>query len=395
MQTATGLLAENVTNPLLLGQSEIVYRSCRLMLEQPDVDSVEIKSFTQNLTICALHSKHATGRWPITITRPIFYKAGGTDQAGSVEVTFNLQALRSYVVTWIILGIGLAGLVLVLQIWLYKKLSTRVGRPLNDMAEAVATGTAETLAKRDWKKGGITEIDRLNSKIQEMALNMVSNQKALQARERDRAIGELARQIAHDIRSPLGALKILKAKLNEKSNTSIDLMSEVIDRIENLAENLLLKSRQLPNETRIADICEVLERLCNSLQSRTLQKNISLSLDLPTDQNGTVYLNILELERVVTNLVENSIEAVPDNGEVTVKLESEEKLLLIVKDTGEGLPPEVEANLGTGRLLTTKPNGNGLGLRSVYETIARWSGSVVYKNLSGATFIITLNKIAF
>jgi signal transduction histidine kinase len=221
-------------------------------------------------------------------------------------------------------------------------------------------------------------VDLLTTKIREMAEHILKYQDDLKRRERDRVTGELARQIAHDIRSPLSALKIMNSKLDFQANTMNLLMSDVITRIENMAEDLLSKSRRLPSSISSDTVTAKISKFFDSFAIKAKSHQVEIDF-LQDNINANLYANLDDLQRVLANLLDNSVEASPPSSTIRIKISRNDIYFQItVIDEGLGLPSQIAANLSTRNFASTKPTGNGLGLKFVYDTIESWGGKVNY-----------------
>ena len=103
----------------------------------------------------------------------------------------------------------------------------------------------------------------------------------------------------------------------------------------------------------------------------------------------------IELRRVLSNLVNNAVEAIENSGSAVLELSSnEDEALLIVSDTGKGIPLEVQSKLMQRGYSYGKPSGNGLGLYHAATKVKEWGGSIAIdsKPGSGTNICIRLRK---
>lgn len=95
---------------------------------------------------------------------------------------------------------------------------------------------------------------------------------------------------------------------------------------------------------------------------------------------------------MLTNLITNAVQAMPDGGKLTVKGYIEKgNAYLIVEDTGVGIPKEVQPKLFT-PMMTTKAKGQGLGLAVVKRLVEALGGKISFESQEGkgTRFIIAL-----
>lgn len=228
-------------------------------------------------------------------------------------------------------------------------------------------------------------------------------------------LAELSQQVAHDIRSPLTALNMLVASLKDFPEDKIEIINSVSNRINDIANDLLRESKfdtrnnsaflgTLSSNSSVelktdleqvlnADLFLKLDNLIKEKQAQIIN-NSNLKLYLDNHLND-LFLNTEvcnQLLRVISNLINNSIEAIGDRkGEIFVSIREYSDLVLIaVSDTGPGIPEEIISKFGT-KGLTTKSQGNGLGLFHAKATLEGLGGSLsVISQLNNGT-MITLN----
>lgn len=99
------------------------------------------------------------------------------------------------------------------------------------------------------------------------------------------------------------------------------------------------------------------------------------------------------LKRVLINLVTNAVQAMPEGGELTIKAQDNAagQTLIVVKDTGVGIPKEVKSKIFT-PLFTTKAKGQGFGLAACKRSVESQGGTITFESEAdkGTKFIITL-----
>jgi len=96
------------------------------------------------------------------------------------------------------------------------------------------------------------------------------------------------------------------------------------------------------------------------------------------------------IKRILVNLIQNGVQAMPKGGNLTISATRQKHLLKIdVEDTGEGIPKEVQSKLFT-PLMTTKSKGQGFGLPVVKRMTEAMNGTVTFKNELGKGTKFTL-----
>jgi len=121
------------------------------------------------------------------------------------------------------------------------------------------------------------------------------------------------------------------------------------------------------------------------LEKKAQYQDITFSFDRPV-KAVTAEVNPKELSRIISNLLNNSAEAIREGTEaqashkskkIEINLKQEEnKVVLSVKDNGKGIPPEILSKIGRKGFSHDKEGGNGLGLYHAKAAIEKWGGKL-------------------
>lgn len=195
-------------------------------------------------------------------------------------------------------------------------------------------------------------------------------------------VSNLAKQVAHDIRSPLEVLKSLKNEMDDLPENSKRRLQMSLGRIEEIAYNLLREERKTFLSNRKNDIGSLLDVLNVILLEKKLEYRLLDSIIIRDNFNKKSYglfskIDQGVLKRVVSNLINNAVEALPDkNGIVEVSLFNDQEINIIqIRDNGTGIPEEVRGQLFT-EGFSTKKKGFGLGLYGALKEISSIGGSI-------------------
>lgn len=217
----------------------------------------------------------------------------------------------------------------------------------------------------------------------------------------------MAAQVAHDIRSPLVALDAaLKdtAELPEKKRV---IVRHAVNRIRDVANSLLEKNRNQPGlaSAAAAGVHVAGEPLDVHLLSSLIdpvitekrlafesRPGIIIDFKLTRESYGLfARLQAVEFRRMISNLVNNAVEALGDKGAVDVHLVQQDKtIVLTVSDDGKGIPPEILARLGRRGETHGKAGGSGLGLFHARSTAESWGGSLTITSAPGKGTTVTI-----
>lgn len=249
--------------------------------------------------------------------------------------------------------------------------------------------------------------DRINHQIKQLQSAIKSQSIELVEREADSAVVAMATQIAHDIRSPLSSLNIAISSLPDMPLSNRNLILNSIKRINDIANDLLKTRAELRagliisrNHTCKADFNEgstinVVEAVKAILEEKRLQyamKDVTFQADVSSNTIVYVQVSASDMKRVLSNLINNSVEAITKpGGKVTVAVrEYPEHIQLCVSDNGSGVPSHIQSKIGHRGFSYGKELGSGLGLHHAKETAKKVGGSLKVVSREGWGTMVTL-----
>lgn len=212
-------------------------------------------------------------------------------------------------------------------------------------------------------------------------------QEQIELKERLTALGEMSAGIAHELRNPMaviaGYLNLLVKKQDAEGQTVIRDIQTEIGGMNRIISDLLTFARPTSLNRSSVDIKELLETCIETvLQPRTDGVRIATELDI-----APVAYSVDEvlMRQALTNLVQNAVEAMSDGGTLSVKLRSDRNLIIVIKDTGPGIPPAHLKKIFL-PFFTTKDRGVGMGLALTHKVITAHGGRIeVESGQSGGT----------
>ena len=172
-----------------------------------------------------------------------------------------------------------------------------------------------------------------------------------------------------------------------------------VDNMSKLVSNLLDLGRidfGVGLQVESVPVLDILERVTGSLQMQAKQKQIALGVEIPKDLPHAIEADAALLQQALYNLVENALKYTPQEGQVTIRLETApSELIFAVQDSGIGISEKDRARLfekfyrGTNREALAQ-RGTGLGLAIVKSIAERHGGKVwVESELGmGSTFYL-------
>jgi PAS domain S-box-containing protein len=217
------------------------------------------------------------------------------------------------------------------------------------------------------------------------------------------SLGEMSAGIAHEINNPLmiiaGTARALPkfTHNHEELQNRIQTINKSIKRIQKIVSGLRKFSRTSGStEMKTHSISDIIKEVLviTGVKSRRFDVSIELSID----SEPLILCNEIEIEQVLVNLINNSIDAVKDRDEKWIKInvhEIEEKIILKVADSGPGIPLPYREKLFQ-PFFTTKPvgEGTGLGLAIVKGILDEHKATIEISADSPTTcFVIIFQKV--
>ena len=263
-------------------------------------------------------------------------------------------------------------------------------------------GQAGLLKKNEkiYLKNATKEIDSLVNSYNKMIDDLDDSVQRLAKTEREQACQEMAKQDAHEIKNPLTPMRLTvqsfqknsgidsideKIKINDFCQTLIEQIDTMSNVATSFSDFATLPKTQL-EKTDIVDATkkavEIFEQ--NNITFKTSGNNIFVKLDKE------------QWIRVMTNLIKNSIQAIPHDRDPDILVqisENSKSVKILVSDNGQGVSKSNRDKIFEPKF-TTKSDGMGLGLGIVKNIISSHRGKISYKSKSnkGTDFTITLPK---
>lgn len=233
------------------------------------------------------------------------------------------------------------------------------------------------------------ETNRLREQLHQKDLEIQRN-------ERLATLGKTAAALAHEVRNPLGAIKLFLSLLRQDladRPAALELIDQVgicIGTLDSVVSNILQFSRDQKPTFMPLNLHSIIQEQCALLEPLGTDR-FAIQLDLQAtpfiigDQHG--------LRRVFSNLLLNSHQALNGHGQLRIEsFDQENNVAVLVADNGPGIPERVIDTLFE-PFVTTKNSGNGLGLAVVKQVLDQHNGSITVKNESGAQFLLLLPRL--
>ncbi|MBX3017631.1 MAG: HAMP domain-containing histidine kinase [Bdellovibrionaceae bacterium] len=189
---------------------------------------------------------------------------------------------------------------------------------------------------------------------------------------------ELAKQVAHDIRSPLSAINLIAGQLTGVQLNQKEILHSAVNRINEIASDLLMKSRHgaiqdsasgEPTPNTVSEEIPFEVVLSSLLNEKKLEysnhTNIDFAVDTPYPEPTIILGSRTDLARVLSNILNNSVESMQERGgRITISVRRYAKFLEVsIVDKGCGIPVHILEQLGKEPLSHGKGNaGSGIGI---------------------------------
>lgn len=212
--------------------------------------------------------------------------------------------------------------------------------------------------------------------------------------DRLRVMGELAAEMAHEIRNPLGSIELMVSLLEQDfppgspSQALAGRLRGAVQSMNRTVSNVLLYTREIQLKKKPVRLEQLISQAETAILAHISRQELIVSRSLP---DTTLNLDLELMQQALANLLLNAAQASPRQGTIAIRGERVgDKLQLTISDQGPGISDPVRAKLFT-PFFTTKNSGTGLGLAMVKRVLEAHNGDIeCLANNPGATFQIRL-----
>ena len=213
------------------------------------------------------------------------------------------------------------------------------------------------------------------------------------------AMGELASGVAHEIRNPLNTISTITQQLSKDFEPSenadeyhslANLVNKEIRRINKTVQDFLRFSRPekiLLNEFELSELIDQIQA-----QYKGMLKEKKISFIKSIEWNGIVNWDRNQIQQVIMNLMQNSIDSISEKGEINFNIKKIEMNIIIrISDNGCGIPEHIKNRIFN-LYYTTKASGTGIGLSIIQRIIIEHNGTIDFQSKEnfGTTFTMQL-----
>jgi signal transduction histidine kinase len=234
-------------------------------------------------------------------------------------------------------------------------------------------------------------------KLEDKIDQLTETQQRLIRSEKLAAIGSMSSYVAHEIRNPLvtigGFAKTLShfTFTDPKFKTNVGIIIEEVKRLEKILNNITDFGKPSTLEKVGTHICEIMEDTCILMENYFHEKNIRLHKEYETDI-PQICVDPTQIKQVFLNILMNAVEAMPDGGDLEIKIKpATESIEIDITNSGKSIPQNLLQNIFD-PFFTTKQNGTGVGLSVSLQIIENHGGNIEVESKygEGTTMSITL-----
>ncbi len=250
---------------------------------------------------------------------------------------------------------------------------------------------------------GFTEDDeKVLTLIASQIASTVASRRRRELREKEdrlSTIGQMIAGILHDFKTPFSVINGYVQLMADTDDAAT--RSEYAERVVRQFRDLNQMTRELlrfaRGESQILLRKVFLHKFIDEVAELLRQEFEDHEIDFQIDLNyrGEALLDPVKMKRAMLNLARNAIEAMPEGGHFRIGVDLHEdgdNLCLTFRDTGQGIPPEIQDHIFESFVTRGKSDGTGLGLAVVKKIVDEHGGSVRFESTpgQGTTFFIDL-----
>lgn len=203
---------------------------------------------------------------------------------------------------------------------------------------------------------------------------------------------EIAREVRHNLRTPLAALMRIPQRLPSTLSNEKDLLDVTITQIKELVSKL---DESKPTDLAKSQDTQIYDTLLSARQEikEIIPSKIDFKFEIEDMISSDLVVHIpFELRALLSNMVLNSVEAIENHGSIVVRaIESTSHIVISISDTGIGIPSEIIPRLFEKDFSYRKAKGSGIGLYHAKTFISKWGGNIQVESIDGSGTILKIS----
>jgi len=373
----------------------------RIIISNPSLDIEEILEMNDDVAANVTLDPGGTGPGQPMIqpgeggfyfeAQQVVELSDGTSIVVTMELDFNPQTevIRAfqnrYLFTITVVFIFTLGLLLYLIV--------KALRPIRELSKScaeIANGNLQTIKATGSSSEIIALETTFNGMVESLKEKEVIESKLRQT-QRLSAIGNLAAGVAHDVRNPLNAIKLLSSHVldsldeteHESTRKQIKTIRTEVDRLEDIVSGFLSLAKEEELSFEASPIDRVLNECLLLMKKDAEMRGINLLAELRAGDTPLM-LDTAKMSRAILNVLINALEACPADGRIRLFSRTSDGTCEIeIRDDGPGMNAEVLDRIFD-PYYTTKAMGTGLGLSITRGIIEEHKGTINISSSPGA-----------
>ncbi len=351
-----------------------------IKIETDEQDSKRGASFTME--------RLPDGRFVRVMRQPLMNHGRRMMMTATVTIVPQTEILRAFQNKYMLAVFGVFFVALGMMVWVIWK-ALHPLRRLSESCAAISVGHLENVGTR----GASGEILALETTFNRM-VDALREKEAVEARlrqaQRLSALGTLAAGVAHDVRNPLNAIKLLSSHAidlveggtDAPAGKPLQTIRTEVARLEEIVSGFLSLARESEIRPEPTNVDSLLQDCARLFQREAEQRGIRLTGEYRSG-GAPLLLDPKQINRAVLNVLLNALEACPAGGRVRVFSRLTDRACEIeIRDDGPGLPRDVLDRVFD-PYYTTKPGGTGLGLSVTRGIIEEHGGTIEITSTPG------------
>ncbi|MBI2791609.1 MAG: HAMP domain-containing histidine kinase [Gammaproteobacteria bacterium] len=388
------LLTKAATTDIIIGNNQALYVTLNDFKKKYKLDALSIlddKDTNEPNLLNFLQSQSVQTSWAIPGLTPTKY------------ICIHSKIDNKTILLPFLTSMGIILLFISASIVMYRrikqKLHSQIVAPLNQTLNC----NGKDLEWFDMKSAA-SEIVVLYNKTNDFIQTLHQQRDTIEEQNVKQAKYNVALQVAHDIRSPVLALKTINQICFELNFEAKELIQCVTDRISEIADDILkehqpdiqVNANQKYSEAK-APISKVVKMLFEEKKVSCPNKEIKFEL-LIDNSSKEKYPTISEhqLNRILSNIIDNSIQAIQNTGLISlIVISNTQYTWITLSDTGFGIPSGHLEDIFKEGFSLNKEDGKGLGLSSAKKLIEKNGGNIEVSSIGGkgTTIKLTLKNV--